>query len=431
MEPGIWYAELGLAAIGPTGARWTIRVRALGGKRGATRTPAPVDRNHVANPEPGWYHGDFHMHSWHSNPKGPSRRRFLACARGAGLDFCPITEYVVGLHWEEYGRIQERNPRVLIWPGREIITYFGHMQCIGETPGFIEYRHGFEDVSVAEIQRKVREAGALFQVNHPTTFKGRLFQNFCRGCAFELGEEIDWAEVDTIEVLTGEATVRRKLLLRRLEAQIENPFMGSAIEFWERMLNRGYRITAVCGSDVKNGKGLGGCATAVYAEELSRAALARAIRDGRAYVRTRGVAYSPELEMTVRTADGRSGTFGACLAVRADESVSVTVAVRGGARQSLRVIRNGEEVDVMRIPEEHFVHRFDARRARADEGALGTWWRVETFDERSRTTIGNPVFLTDAVPRALSPPAPALRVSRRVRRNIAAARSRGSLPHLT
>lgn len=431
IEAGTWYAELGLAAIGPTGATWTVRARALGGAQGPVRSPRPVDPDHVANPQPGWYHGDFHMHSWHSNPKGPSRRRFVEYARRASLDFTPVTEYVVGQHWEEYGPVQERNPGLLIWPGREIITYFGHMQCIGETPGFIEYRHGFEDVSVRQIQRAVKDAGALFQVNHPTTFKGRLFQNLCRGCAFELDEEIDWDAVDTVEVLTGEAVVRRKLFLRKLSAEIENPFMGSAIEFWEQLLNRGHRVTAVCGSDVKRGKGLGSCATAVFAPELSRAGLAEAIRAGRAYVRTRGVVDSPELEMTARTTDGRTGTFGARLEVGVGEQVAVRVAVRAGGGQSLRVIRNGQEVDVVRIRGEHFTHELAARRAPADEGPLGTWWRVETFDDRSRTTIGNPIFLVDPVARAPVVPAPPPRVSRRVRRNIAAARSLRSLPHLS
>lgn len=431
IEPGIWYAELGLAAIGPTGAEWTVRARTLGGAQGRTRVARPVDPHHVANPEPGWYHGDFHMHSWHSNPKGPSRRRFVDHARKAGLDFTPVTEYVVGLHWEEYGPIQEQNPGLLIWPGREIITYFGHMQSIGETPEFIDYRHGFEDMSVAQIQRAVHDAGALFQVNHPTTFKGRLFENLCRGCAFELGDEIDWSKVDTVEVLTGPAVVSRKLLMRRVEVEVENPFMGSAIEFWEQLLNRGHRVTAVCGSDVKKGRGLGSCATAVFARELSRPGLAEAIRAGRAYVRTRGVADSPELEMTARTADGHSGTFGVCLPVEAGETVTVSVVVRGGAGQSLRVIRNGDEVDVVRIPRDQFTHEFPARRASAGEGPLGTWWRVETFDDRSRTTIGNPVFLVDPLRREPPRPAPPPRISRRLRRNIAAARSFRSLPHLT
>ena len=427
INPGTWYVELGVAAVGPTGAEWTIRIRARTVPANRTRVRHPVKKDHVANPAAGWYHGDFHMHSWHSNPRGPTRKRFIEYARQAQLDFLPVTEYVVGLHWDEYGRCQEQFPDLLIWPGREIVTYFGHMQCIGETPDFIEYRHGFEDVSVSEIQREVRKADALFQVNHPTTFGGPLFRNLCRGCAFELEDEIDWTAVDTVEVLNGAATVRRKLLLRRVWAEIENPFLSSAIEFWEDLLNAGYKVTAVSGSDFKKGRGLGSCATAVWARELSRRALTEAIRAGRAYVRTRGVKGSPELEMTATTTAGASGTFGSELVVGPGEEVDVTVEVRGGAGQSLRVIRNGDEIQVVKIPDDESRHRFVAVRA-ADDGRRWTWYRVETFDARSRTAIGNPVFLTDREPPAALPTPPAPRREGRIRRNVAAARALRSLP---
>lgn len=427
INAGVWHVELGIAAVDPTGAEWTVRVRARSVQTTRTRARYPVDPGHVANRSAGWYHGDFHMHSWHSNPRGPTRKRFIEYARQAQLDFLPVTEYVVDVHWDEYGRLQEQFPDLLIWPGREIVTYFGHMQCIGETRGFIEYRHGFEDVNVREIQRAVRKARALFQVNHPTTFGGPFFRNLCRGCAFELGDEIDWREVDTIEVLNGPALVQRKLLSRKVSVEVENPFMTSAIEFWDDLLNSGFRVTAVCGSDFKKGKGLGSCATAVWADELSRRALTDAIRDGRAYVRTRGVKGSPEIDMTATTTGGKTGTFGSRFVVTADDKVEVTVSVKGGAGQSLRIIRNGTETKVVRIPDDDSRHRFVATRA-PDEGPSGTWYRVETFDDRSRTTIGNPIFLMDETPPspAATPPSP--RRQGRVRRNVSAARALRSLP---
>ncbi len=420
VEPGTWYVELGLAAVGPTGAEWTVRVRAIRGPPGQAPVQRPVDPDHVANPDPGWYHGDFHMHSFHSNPEGPTPRCFVEHAKAAGLDFTPVTEYQVDVHWDEYGSLQDENPQLLIWPGREIVTYFGHMQCIGETPGFVEYRHGFEGVTVAEIQKAVRGAGALFQVNHPTTFGGRLFANFCRGCAFELGEEIDWREVDTFEVLNGPAVLRRTSLLG---GDFENPFMTSAVELWEDMLDRGYRTTAVSGSDVKKGVGLGSSATAVHARQLSRAALTDAIRAGRAYVRTRGVAHSPALEMTVSARGEPPGTFGSRFVLDPGATVAVSVLVTGGRGQALRVLRNRDEVNVVAIVDDPFEHRFQAGRTVGDEGPLGTRWRVETFDGRSRTTIGNPVFLGGPDhPREPLPASPMPPVRKRFLRNLSAAK---------
>src|SRR5438270_5546135 len=193
------------------------------------------------------------MHAWHSNPRGPRPEEFVAFARAAHLDFLPVTEYVVGHHWAQYGAVQRANPDLVIWPGREIVTYFGHVQSLGETPGFIEFRHGFEDVNIRDIQKAVREHDALFGVNHPTTFPGPLFRNLCRGCEFELGDDIDWDEVDTIEVLTGEALVRpRDYQMPDVGVPMANPFSRSAIDLWEHLLNRGHKITAVCGSDDKH-----------------------------------------------------------------------------------------------------------------------------------------------------------------------------------
>ena len=333
------------------------------GRAGAA--PRPVDPGHVANPDPGWYHGDFHMHSFHSNPKGPTPQQFVEHAKRARLDFTPVTEYVVGVHWDEYGPVQEENPELLIWPGREIVTYFGHMQCIGETPGFVEYRHGFEGVDVAEIQRAVRSGRRAVPGQPPDDVQGTAVRQLLPRLRLRPGRRIDWSAVDTVEVLNGPAVLHRS---RLLGGDFENPFMTSAIELWEAMLDRGYATTAVSGSDAKQGIGLGSSATAVHADQLSRAALTEAIRAGRAYVRTRGVAGSPALKMTVSPDAGPQGTFGSRFVVDPGATVPVSVVVRAGDGQRLRLIRNGAEVDVVKIVGDPFEHRFRAGRAPAAEG---------------------------------------------------------------
>ncbi|MCA1691853.1 MAG: CehA/McbA family metallohydrolase, partial [Actinobacteria bacterium] len=394
VEPGIWHAELGIAAVGPTGADWKVKVQARKGPAAQPPAPDPVDPTHVARAEPGWYHGDFHMHAWHSNGEGPEPERFVQYGRDAGLDFLPVTEYVVGHHWDQYGRVQRENPDLVIWPGREIVTYFGHVQSLGETPGFIEYRHGFEDVHIRDIQTAVRRAGALFQVNHPTTFPGPLFENLCRGCEFRLGPEIDWQAVDTMEILTGEALISPgDYGLPDAGWRVSNPFFSTAIDLWESLLNQGFKITAVSGSDDKKGPKLGTCATAVFASQLSRPALIEAIRAGRAYVRTRGVAGSPALEMSAVVPGQDAGTFGSTLGLEGPGAAAeVQVTVRGGDKQSLRIVRNGDDLFSVPVTSDPFEYRFPAERV-PEEGPLGTWYRVETFDARGRTAVGNPVFL--------------------------------------
>jgi hypothetical protein len=168
--PGTWYVDLGIAALSPGGADWTVTVTCTDPVVGPAFEPAPVDPDHVASAESGWYHADFHMHGFHSNPNGPSHQALVDEAVAAGLDIVFLTEYVTGQHWAELGPVQDANPEVLLWPGREIITYFGHAMALGETPSVLDYRHGADGVSLADIQAATVADGALFQVNHPTTF---------------------------------------------------------------------------------------------------------------------------------------------------------------------------------------------------------------------------------------------------------------------
>jgi hypothetical protein len=392
IEPGTWHVELGVAAVAPSGAAWEVTVRCLGGETGEPVEPDPVDPGHVADAEAGWYHGDFHMHGYHSNREAPSWDEFVEFARDAGLDFLPVTEYVTSQHWYELGATQRDNPDLLVWPGREIITYFGHATALGETPDTVEYRHGFEDVSMADIQAGTVEAGALFGVAHPTIFPEETFGSACRGCEFNLGDVIDWDQVDYLEVVTEAVLVGSDLeAVDPGEGGFANPFVATAIDLWEERLLAGHRITAVSGSDDKLGPELGSSATAVYAEELSRPALTDAVRAGHAYVRTRGVDDSPELELEATTSDGQQGIFGDTLVAAEAE---ITVTVTGGDGQVLRVVRNGAEVDAVPVAGDPFTHTFTADRG-PDEGPLGTFWRVETDDGESLTTIGNPLFLAD------------------------------------
>ncbi|MGH8453371.1 MAG: CehA/McbA family metallohydrolase, partial [Nevskiales bacterium] len=253
IEIGVWHVELGFAAVAPGGADWAVQLRCLSPAVGPTPVSDPVDASHVARNEAGWYHGDFHMHGFHSNPNAPDWDDLVQQARDAQLDFLMFTEYVTGRHWGELGPVQRANPDLVIWPGREIITYFGHANTHGETPGVFEYRHGFEDVNLGDIQRAAKQAGALFQVNHPTTFPGPVFENFCRGCEFTLGSEIDWNLVDTIEVANGPTLVNCTDLNGScpLPGEIQNPFLTTASRLWEDLIQQGYKIAPISGCDSK------------------------------------------------------------------------------------------------------------------------------------------------------------------------------------
>jgi hypothetical protein len=253
-------------------------------------------------------------------------------------------------------------------------------------------------VTLGGIQAASVADGALFGVAHPTIFPTPVFASFCRGCEFRLGDEIDWDAVDTLEVLTGPILADdTELGGPGLGLQVQQPFVLTAIDLWQRQLLAGHKITAVSGSDDKLGPDLGSSATAVYADELSRPALMDAVRAGHAYVRTQGVVASPTLEMTAVTAGGQRGMFGDVL--RAG-SAQVTVRVQHAEGQLLSITKDGLPAGVVPITSDDFTHTFAATRS-TSSGPLGTFWRVDTLaltDGSSSpylTTIGNPVFLAD------------------------------------
>lgn len=395
VEPGTWSVELGAAEVAPAGATWTVELECTDPDVGPEVDPDPVDPDHVANPDPGWYHGDFHMHGYHSNPEAPDQDEFVRYSRDAGLDFLPVTEYVVGRHWQEWGATQRANPDLLIWPGREVITYFGHAIVVGETPSTIEYRQGFDGITLADVQSDSLADGALFGIAHPTVFPEAQFGSTCRGCEFQLADVVDLDRVDTVEILTDEITY----------GDAQNPFVATALGFWDSLLRDGHRVTAVSGSDDKLGPGLGTSATAVYADELSRDALRRAVRAGHAYVQTRGALRSPTVEFTATPGEGadggESGAGADDVAMMGDtvvgDAADATVEVTDAVGQRLRVVRNGEMVAEVPIDASPFVHTFVADRT-DDEGPLGTYWRVEIADDRSLTAVTNPIFVADRAP---------------------------------
>jgi hypothetical protein len=398
IEAGTWFVELGFGAVHSTGGSWSVSVRCLAPPTGPAWVPDPVDPSFVARDAPGWYRADLHLHGYHSNPNGPDPTALIEFARKAKLDIVPVTDYVTDVHWGELGPAQRANPDLLVLPGREVITYFGHAIVLGETPSSLDYRQGFEGVDIRDIERGAVADGAVFQVAHPTIFPGEALAAFCRGCEFRLRDRVDWDLVDTIEVVTGPAIVDPATLDRPEPGKsgIPNPFVSTAVDLWESLLQEGHRITAVSGSDDKLGPDYGMTATMIHAEKLSRAAVIDALRAGHAYVQSLGADASPTLDLDAHTADGTHATFGDTLIGR---EAQIDVTVHAGDGQSLVVSRNGTEVQRIPVVGDPFSTTIDASRD-PGEGPLGTFWRVDVANDITLTAIGNPVFLADAAPPA-------------------------------
>ena len=401
---GTWHVELGIAALDQP-LTWRVELRCPAGPAAAPLTADPVDPTYVARSKPGWYAGDFHLHAYQSNTNGPAPADMVKFARAAGLDIIPVTEYVTPAHWDRLGATQRANPDELIWPGREVITYFGHMIVLSETTG-VEYRVGHNGVTIGDIQRDAAKDGALVSIAHPTIFPPDAFGSACRGCYYQMLDQTDWASTTMMEVVTEGA------LAEFGGKDVANPFVRTAIELWEQELRAGHRLTAVSGSDDKTGEKYGKTSTMVYAEQLSRPAVDEALRRGHAYVRGLGKD-SPTMDLSASTDAGTTAMFGDTLVA---DTATMKVTVNGATGDLLTIRRNGTEVERVPITSEPFVHETAISRS-PDEGPLGTFWGAEVLDTTKApgselaVDVANPIFLADTarpepiLPRFMKPAA--------------------------
>jgi hypothetical protein len=162
----------------------------------------------------GWYRGDIHCHTLHSD--GDSTvEALIRHAESLGFDFLAITDHNNQSHQIDMARIE--TPLMLI-PGYEVTTYYGHWNIWGDA-GWIDFRVTSPD----DLRRAIDEAtarGFLVSCNHPRPYGP------------------DWAfpEVEgytCVEVWNGPWELLNT----------------TCLAFWEERLKRGQRLTAVGGSD--------------------------------------------------------------------------------------------------------------------------------------------------------------------------------------
>lgn len=231
----------------------------------------------VLLPDPGWYRGDFHCHTHHSDGVH-TPAELLEVARLAGLDFFFITDHNSVGAYEHFGE----SPDVLVLPGIEVTYKRGHYNVFGLTEAaawvqqvcaaYVAAPAATDPYpTVNALMAEAARAGLLNSINHP----------LLAPWAWEF-PDTDLANVHCLELWNDPSWP---------DNQRENP---RAIAMWTRWLNAGFRITGLGGSDyhrpqppagqTKPAERLGYPATYVYADQLSGEAILRAVRARRAYV---------------------------------------------------------------------------------------------------------------------------------------------------
>lgn len=272
---------------------------------------APAERG------PGWYRGDLHTHTTHSDGQS-SVPELIQVARDRGLDFLALTDHntVSGLREIAYCS----QPDLLVVGGLELTTFWGHALCLGAHE-WIDWRVRPGEGGMARIAAEAYGRGQVLVIAHPRS----IGDPDCTGCRW-LYPEMMPGTARVIEVWNG-------------------PWNGDsgneeALALWYDWLNQGVRMVATAGTDIHGGQAGGGPLgySVVYADSLSEAGLLRALRAGHLYLSS-----GPRLEFAARAVDGREAMMGdhvaagpAVFTIRWDECPP---------QATLRMVQDGQVAD--------------------------------------------------------------------------------------
>lgn len=385
---GDWTLVLG-GTNAPEGVEtpYTVRIRFIVGDQ-ATAT-AGFD-GVASRPGPGWYRGDFHVHTGHSDGRCASLSgaqvpcpvfRTLEAAADRKLDFVAVTDHNTVSHFQSLAELQPYFDTLTIIPAQEVTTYSGHLNVFGPREPIAFHADGSPAPDLGAIYRRVADLGGMSSINHP----GISLSTGCPGCGWSAGEPGE-AGPQAVEIVNG--------VTARWTDGPEGP--DSSFPFWTARLNAGLRTTAIGGSDNHDPgiapadlSSVGGPTTVVRAASSSVRDILDGVRAGHVFVDVEG---SPDRLLTLTAeAGGRVVQMGDTLAAEAGERVDLEVRIEAAPSGSrLEITADGRLLDdVLAATDADGVYRFswssDGRqhwivaRVRSAEGGL--------------LLIGNPIYL--------------------------------------
>ena len=388
LPAGRWALILGVPNIRP-GARAPFEAQIFIER--AARVTEFADTPIAA--KPGWYRGDLHMHSGDSDGKCRAQSgasipcpvyRTVEAAAARGLDFMALTDHNTTAHYNAMRELQGAFDRMLLVPGREITTFWGHSNVFGPTD-FLDYRMtGPTWDQARKWIDAVHAEGGIVSINHPGAPSGEM----CMGCGWRVDGLPDGA-IDAVEVVNG-GTMRET-------RATDSALQGFA--YWTSQLNARRHVTAIGGSDsheadrpANEAGAVGSPTTVIYMPELSVRGMLAGIRSGRVFIDVEGMK-GRFLELSAFAGDRRA-VMGETLPVRRGISVRFTVDVQGVTDGTAQLVIDGKADPAYRAA-------IEAGRAPAFAPWRGDgqahWVRAEVRDATGRLLlIGNPVYLVRA-----------------------------------
>ncbi len=163
LPSGSWQIILGFYQVPEAGVDWWLELDTAAAVSPSPSTAAPGSPMAATRPaRPGWYRGDFHSHTEHSDGANPIAE-LAAFASGRGLDFLAVTDHNTTSHHAEIDSRPDW-PLLLI-PGEEVTTYRGHANVWGLRE-WIDFRIT-TDEEMHRLKRWVDARTTAFSINHP------------------------------------------------------------------------------------------------------------------------------------------------------------------------------------------------------------------------------------------------------------------------
>ncbi len=335
-----------------------------------------------------WYRGDLHMHTAHSDGSCASQSGkrvpcplFLTAQKAAErrLDFIAITDHNTDSHYDQMRELQPYFDRLLLIPGREITTFWGHFNVFGVTQ-FLDYRVQPGGHSVDAVVKEATAKGGIASINHAAAPGGEI----CMGCAWDPTAPVDMKQFTAIEVINGGGE------------------MLSSADLWEKQIRAGIRLTAIGGSDNHNALALAGHAgavgdptTVVQAKELSVAAILAGIRAGHVFI---DLTASGEKSIELAARDGNAEAhMGDVLTAASGDTVKIQIHVVACPLTTVHLLVDGTE------PKPSARMAVSGREETLHTGWTSDggrhWIRAEVRDHAGKLLLlGNPVYINFPAP---------------------------------
>lgn len=313
--------------------------------------------------EPGWFRGDLHGHSHHSDAPW-SVRDFTDYARSIGLDFVTLSDHNTVSGLPEARMLAGDD--LLVIGGMELSTFWGHALAFGND-AWVDWR-----VQDGQTMRDVAAAheaqGATFIIAHPMN----VGHPYCSGCLWQY-----------IEMMPGPA---------KLVEVWNSGWSGSSnndmgLQLFYGWISAGRKLALTAGSDVHGPfRGQRPGYNHVYAEGLTEGAILKAVRQGRNYLSS-----GPHIRLVAETTGEEDAMMGDVLA---SHTASLKLEWWDCPENSeVRILRKGPSEDCVEVVTRISPSTSGAHEARFEARGDWDWVTVEIRDETNALhAVANPIF---------------------------------------